>query len=154
MQPLLIIAALTVILALSATAAFYLIKLRQQRKQQQKVSEEIERQANEKYQKIRQDIVFIANAYLSKQVELPEASLRISRLVDVVIDERESREVYSAFDSVARQISNIPTHENWKKLSKTQRREFQQQMDALTEEYQVEAKSAAKKIVEQQKSIH
>lgn len=151
---LLLVAALLIIIVLCGVAVYYLIQVNKQKKKQAEALLSIEKQANEKYQKIRQDIVFIAKAYLSDQVELPEASLRISKLVDLVIDERESREIYSVFDGIADEISNIPTHQGWKDLSRQERRDHSKKMQDLTELHRDAAKYAAKQIIQQEKTVH
>jgi len=149
-----ITAALAVILILCGIAIFYLVKLGKQKKKQSEALLEIEKQANEKYQKIRQDIVFIANSFLNDQVELPEASLRISRLADLVIDKRESRDLYSVFDKIARELSNIPTHQDWKDLTKQERKKHNAKMQDLTQLNTDAAKLAARKIVSENKVVH
>ncbi len=146
--------AISIILALTAVAIYFQWKLREQQKKQALALAVIEKTAQEKYQKIRKDIVFIAQSYLADQVELPEASLRISRLADLVLDERESRSNFQPFDQFAEAIAEIPTHADWKMLTKQERKRHEKTMKDLTIKHQDAARMAAKQIIEQNTALH
>ena len=146
--------AISIILALTAVAIYFQWKLREQQKKQALALAVIEKTAQEKYQKIRKDIVFIAQSYLADQVELPEASLRISRLADLVLDERESRSNFQPFDHFAEAIAEIPTHADWKMLTKQERKRHEKTMKDLTKKHEDAARIAAKQIIEQNTALH
>lgn len=148
------IAAVMIIIALSFIAIYYLAKLKQQTKRQRQALDQLEKSAEQKYQKIRRDIVFIAQAFLEDQVELPEASLRISRLADLIVRDEDQRKTFEVFDKISNRIKDIPTHENWKQLSRQERKKHELTLKKLSDEYSVSAKTSAEIIVKQSKSLH
>ncbi len=120
----------TIICILSAVAIYYQILLR--RKQKLLVdAQKAQRQAlSDGQQKNIQSIRIIARAYRSGQVESAEACLRLAGLMDVLGMDGKHREPFAAIDKMREAIAHIPTHAQWKALSKADRKHYEQQIAA------------------------
>jgi len=107
-------------------------KLTQQVKQKEK---EILDEVNKRHDKIIESIRVISNAYEDKQVEMIEASIRLKVLLDNLPVSKQEKEPYVVLDVLYEKVGHIPTHENWKALSKKEKFKYEKEMAALVEEY-------------------
>lgn len=154
MHPAWIIAALVIIAVLAATAIYLHLKLYKQKQRLAEVEREQAENTAKKVQQIQNDIRFLARAYIDDQVELNEASLRIHHLVNYLGLDEQQRKIFESFDAVAREIQNIPTHEEWKSLDKRARRVHEVTFLKLEDQHAEEAKRAALKICQQTKQTY
>ena len=143
---LLISGAVVIVVVLAAVAGYYQFKVHALNKKRAQQQAELEQASADKKLKLKDDIVFIARAYLADQVELPEASLRISKLADVIEVPLDERGHYQVFDRVAKQIEGIPTHEEWKALDKKVRKSHEKLLFSLSSKHGDEARAAAQAI--------
>jgi len=143
MLQILVVAAATIIIILSVIAGRLVWKLKKQTDKTHEFNEAINQRAAEKIIQIQNDVQFIAKAYLASQVELSEASLRIHNLVNLLGFEGDLRAKVSVFDDVANEIGHIPTHQNWKNLSKEEKKAFRAVFEQLEEKYGERAKQLA-----------
>jgi len=149
-----LIAAFTIIVALSAIAIHLHLKLHRQRKRMEEAQREQAEKLERKTQEIHRDIRFLARAYLDDQAELNEVSLRIHHLVNYLSLEDDQRSLYHVFDSVTQQIEHIPTHENWKSLDKASRSKYQKEFIRIESEFAHQAKISAKSICDEKQKSH
>ncbi|WP_158224637.1 DUF2489 domain-containing protein [Agaribacterium haliotis] len=137
-------AAIVALLAAYATYLHYRLYRRQQ--QVDKFNAEQQALAQKNIARIHSDVNFLLSAYLDKQIELAELSLRINHLLDCLSLDSRARDAYAIFDEIAGQIKHIPTHEDWKKLSKQERRKHEANFAKLEQQYSDVAREAAKKL--------
>jgi hypothetical protein len=136
---LLLLVAILIITAL----AIWAWKLTKKVKEQEKA---ILDQVNAKHDKIIESIRVIANAYEDKQVELIEASIRLKVLLDNLPVSEEEKAPYAVFTAIYNKVGHIPTHENWKALSRKEKRVFEQEMKTVEEEFNELFSDAAKQL--------
>jgi hypothetical protein len=133
-----------IVIALAAIAVYLHWKIRVQTKKAKALQAEQDAKTAEKILQIQKDVQFIAKAYLSDQVELSEASLRIHHLVNCIGLSESQRATIAAFDAVATQIKDIPTHQAWKDLTKEEQKNFRNLFNELENKHGNEAKRLAK----------
>lgn len=143
----LLISAIIIVIALSTYAAYLHWKLRKHTETEKIRIERNQKESEARLQRLQEDIYLISRALIAEQVELPEASLRISKLLDYMSMDTQERGLYQVFDHIALSISDIPTHKEWKSLDKTTRNKHQKTLDKLVEEHQENARTAAKVIL-------
>ena len=90
---------------------------------------------------------FIARALLEGQVELAEASIRISHLLDHTGIDETRRDTFNVFDQVSKKIAHIPILKEWKALSKTEKQKHLATIASTEEHYRDFSKEAAKDLV-------
>lgn len=144
----LILFALLIIVVLTAIAGNLLWKLRKQNQKAELAFKEQEQKAAAKVVQTQKDIQFIAKAYLARQVDLSEASLRIHHLANCLGLEGNQRVKVSVFDTVATEIGHIPTHQAWRTLNKEDKTGFRKLFSKLETQYSEQAKLLAKPLAE------
>ncbi|WP_370978472.1 DUF2489 domain-containing protein [Agaribacterium sp. ZY112] len=137
-----------IIIALAAYAISLHLKLHKRQKEIQKTEQDVAKQITEKQLSARKDIGFLALAYINEQVELAEVSLRISKLAQYLELDEQQQTHYQVFNEVASTIANIPTHKQWKQLSKKDKAAHQRTFKQLEELHTDNAKISAQQIVD------
>ncbi|PCK08830.1 MAG: hypothetical protein COA42_07000 [Alteromonadaceae bacterium] len=138
----LVILAVSIVVILSAVA-FYMHWLLYQKRQKTRQSQREQAEALvEKKKKAVQSVDIIGRSYLSKQVEMVEASLRIQRLLDYLDLDETQRSELKVFDEVAAQIAHVPILEEWKALDKKSRATHRQTLERVEREFEDFVKDA------------
>ena len=143
MHSLIYLSAASIVLALAAYAIWLHLKLTKQQKRSKQLLAEQEIAAEKNMQRIHSDIKFLATAYINAQVDLPEVSLRISKLLDCLQLNTEQRQAFQVFDNVRMLIEEIPTHQDWKALDKSTKKQHQQTFANIEKNYAEDAKATA-----------
>lgn len=129
----LVIIAIAILIALGATAAYYVLKLRKVKQQQ---AEQIQRNkaAWQKHRdELAADLRFIANSMLQGQCEITEGCLRIKVLMDRLDDELQHKPEFKTIQTHFAQTISMPTHEAYKALSRQEQFKQDKQRFALEE---------------------
>lgn len=138
----LITAAIVIVVALSAVAAYYLIQLKRVKKAQAKQIQ-INKEAWQKHRdELAGDLRFIANAMLQGQCEITEGCLRLKVLMDRLDDELQHKPEFKTIQAHFAQTINMPTHEAYKALSK------QEQFKLDKTRYNLEAQNKEQILIE------
>lgn len=138
--------AVLVILLLAAIAIFlhWQLHLRKKRAAQQEA--ELAAKIAKKRQEAANSLRFIAQSYLAEQVELAEAGIRISKLLDYLAVNEAQRAQYRVFDEVNQRLKHIPILQAWKDLPKKEKRTHMQLISEVENEFKDFAFDAAKSL--------
>lgn len=120
----LLIVGLSIIVAL----AIYAIYLWRRVWSLQRTSSE---QRGDRNARLAADIQFIAKSLLNEQCPWIEGSIRIKVLLDNYTGPRRQGLDASVFETVYEATSHIPTHGNWRKLSRSERKLHLRHMETL-----------------------
>ncbi|MFY0639612.1 MAG: DUF2489 domain-containing protein [Bermanella sp.] len=127
--------AIIILLALSAIAAYYMIKLRNVRQLQ---AQQIQ-QNKDAWQKHRNelaaDLRFIGNSMLQGQCEITEGCLRLKVLMDRLDDELQNKPEFKTIQSFFAQAITMPTHDAYKALTRKEQFKQDKQRFALEEQH-------------------
>jgi hypothetical protein len=85
----------------------------------------------------------IAKSYLAEQVDLAEAGIRISRVMDLLAVSDAERAPFAVFDQVHERLSDIPIMAEFKALPKQEKRAHFKRIERVELEFQDFAKDAA-----------
>jgi hypothetical protein len=130
-------------LAIISGLAVWAWSLTQKVKQRE---QEILSNVKERHDKIIESIRVIANAFEDQQVEMIEASIRLKVLLDNLPLSEEEKKPYAVFEVIYEKVAHIPTHENWKALSRKEKAGFQKEMSTVEKEYKDLFADAAKQL--------
>ena len=133
------IAGLVVIVALAAYA--YVLWRRVWRKRQ-----ELERVTRERDDRLAEDIRFLAQSLQTGQVPIIEGSIRIKVLLDNYQRTLPDGVDTDVFTVIYDETADIPTHQGWKDLLKTERNAYRQRMEQLEAEHGPRAIQAAEQL--------
>lgn len=142
----LLFAGLLAIAVLSVVAIRLLWQLRRQRRRQRQLLAELELAANSQRQRLNDSVQVIAQALLADQVGLAEASIRISVLLDALSVGDAIREEFAAFWQMAERVDHIPTHDDWIRLERSERRRYRSEIDALERQFDSFIRDAATRL--------
>lgn len=139
------LAALVIVL-LAGVAIFlhWQLHLRKKRAAQQEA--QLAAEIQKKRQEAANSLRFIAQSYLAEQVELAEAGIRISRLLDFLAANQQQRSPYRVFDEIHQRLKHIPILQAWKDLSKQERRNHTKLINEVENEFKDFAAAAAKEL--------
>ncbi|MFT5592892.1 MAG: hypothetical protein ACI8SR_001258 [Oceanicoccus sp.] len=112
------IAAIIILLILSAIAGYYLFKLRKAKQLQAKKIQQNQDAWQKHRNELASDLRFIANSMLQGQCEITEGCLRIVVLMDRLDDTLQHKPEFKTIQSHFAQTINMPTHEAYKALPK------------------------------------
>ncbi|QQD19370.1 DUF2489 domain-containing protein [Spongiibacter nanhainus] len=137
-----------VIVVVLAVIAGRLLWLLHRQRQAEQARAEAESEVGQKVAVEALDSVqILARCYLAGQVGGSEAALRIAVLLDQPAMSTTHREQGRVFTEVAAKLSHIPTHADWKALSRAEREQFRQEMEALESRFAESMKAAAEQLV-------
>jgi hypothetical protein len=131
----LIIAGVIIVTALSATAAYYLIKLRNVKSQQAQQIQHNKDVWQKHRNELAGDLRFIANSMLQGQCEITEGCLRIKVLMDRLDDELQHKPEFKTIQAHFAQTITMHTHEAYKALSKKEQFKQDKQRFALEQKH-------------------
>lgn len=136
--------AVLVILLLVAVAGFLHWQLHLRKKRAAEQEAELAAKIAKKRQEAANSLRFIAQSYLAEQVELAEAGIRISRLLDYLAVNEAQRAQYRVFDEVYQRLQHIPILQAWKDLPKQEKRSHLKLINEVESEFKDFAEDAAK----------
>ncbi len=138
--------ALIIIVVLIAVAVFLHWQLHLRSKRDAQLLAEQERKVAKQRTEAANSLRIIAKSYLSDQVELGEASIRISKVMDALGMNEQERMPYKVFDQIHSKLAHIPILKEWKALSKKDKRMHLKTIDSIEADYQDFAKAAAQNL--------
>jgi len=127
--------AVTILLVLSCIAAYYLIKLRKVKEQQQEQIEENHQAWLKRQQELVADLRFIASSILQGQCEITEGCMRLKVLMDHLDKELALKTEFQTIQFYYQQTINMPHHEAYKALTRKQQFSWDKKRFALEEKY-------------------
>ena len=133
------IAGLALIVALATYAWVLWRRVWRQRRQ-------LERMTQERDARLAEDIRFLAQSLVTGQVPLIEGSIRIKVLLDNYGGVRREEIDTEVFTLLYDETADIPTHQQWKDLPKTERSAYRQRMERLELEHGARARQAAEQL--------
>lgn len=142
-----LIAALAIIIVLAAVAGYYLWRLHKAQKRQAQQLAALETAAADQRQRVNDSIQILAKTLLDEGVGITEASIRIRVLLDALQVDKGVREEFVAFYTLAEKTSHIPILQDWKKLSRKEQFQYEQEMARLEAEYRDFTLDAARRIL-------
>lgn len=125
---LLVIGGLLLIFILAGYAAWLWYRVWRNRQRQQQ-------QRQERNARLAGDIRILAQGLLDDQLPLIEGAIRIKVLLDNYTGPRSADLDTGVFETVYDATAHIPTHQAWKDLPLSQRREHEQLMLALEQQH-------------------
>ena len=139
--------AVLIVVALGGYALHLYLKLRHkdaERKQQEAILAE---ELNARRDNYRNSIRVIASAIVQEQVSLTEGAIRISMLSSQLeLSELEKLD-YQVFFQLTESTSHIPILEEWQKLSKKDKRRYDQERESLEDSFREFIVASATKLV-------
>lgn len=131
------IAAIVIVIGLSAYAVHLLLQVRRQQQKQTKADAELKALAAEKRDKANKSIQILAHSLKEdERLTYTEACMRIRHLLDSLgIDEATQKE-FSAVYQLADATAHIPILQDWKKLSRKQQHAYDKERLQLEQRYQ------------------
>lgn len=136
--------ALACVIALSIWAGRLLYQLKQQQTQQRSNSG-----TTQAHKQARNSIVVLAKGALSEQVDITEAAIRISMLLDYLEIDELARARFTHVYQLSAATAHIPRLEQWQQLSKAQRRDYRQEKEQLEQQHNDQLRANLEKLVEQ-----
>ncbi len=109
---------------------------------------ELESQQKAKAAEVEKSIVILAKAFLGDELSVTEACLRISWLLSQLDPQAKDTEAYSVFYQVADSTSHIPILEEWKALSREQRKAFDRERGEIEKAFEDFVLVATKQLLE------
>jgi hypothetical protein len=137
------------IISLLGLYAFALyVRVREKDAQQKKSANTLSRELAKRQVDAENSIRVIASALTQGQVGLTEGAIRISKLSLFLGERLQSSSQYQIFSKLAEDVAHIPILENWKKLSKLEKTNFEQEKKIIEENLRDSILSSAQKIVD------
>lgn len=143
-----VIAACSVVLALSIYAIYLASQLRTQKQQQAAVVETLNRERIERDKDARQSIQIIARALVQKDLTVTEAAMRIGFLSQKVIASEQETELFSVFVQLAEATAHIPILDDWSMLERSEKRRLTIERESIEKNYAEFMLSSAKRLVD------
>lgn len=143
---LLFFAGLIIVLLLAAVAGFLHWQLHLRKQRDAKIFAEQQVVIAKKQEEALKSLQIIAKSYMSEQVELGEAGIRISRLMDVLALTEAQRAPFKVFDQIHERLSHIPILQEWKALTKKEKFKHLKTIASVEQDFKDFAKDAAKQL--------
>lgn len=145
-----LVAGAVIILVLASYASILLMRLRALSKAQRAAVQaaddavvEFQPASNEHALGARESIRVLAKCFLDGQVGGSELCLRVAVLIDQPAVDAGVRQQAEVFVEMAAELADIPTHEAWKSLGRTERENYRKHMAALEEKHATAMREAA-----------
>ena len=145
---LLFFAGFIIVLLLAGIAGFLQWQLHLRKKRDAKIFAEQQAVIAKKQDEALKSLHIIAKSYISEQVELGEAGIRISRLMDVLALNEAQRAPFKVFDQIHERLSHIPILQEWKALTKKEKFKHLKTIASVEQDFKDFAKDAAKQLAE------
>ncbi|MDX1504528.1 MAG: DUF2489 domain-containing protein [Spongiibacter sp.] len=137
-----------IILALAAYAGYLLLALRRQKQAAAAVVQIQQPEAAPASQALDavESVKVLARCFIDGQVGASEAALRIAVLLDQPQVPAAVVAQGQVFRDVAAALAHIPTHQQWRELSREQRDQFRAEMDSIEENSKARMLEAAQRL--------
>ena len=145
---LLIIIAALILLALSAVAAYYWIKLKNVQKEQAAQIAKNQQAWLDRQEELASDIRFIANSMLQGQCEITEGCMRLKVLMDHLDKDLANKTEFQTLQFYYQQTLNMPHHEAYKGLSRKEQFHQDKKRYSLEDKYREQILTEAKHITQ------
>ena len=145
---LLTVIGLFVIFVLACIAGYYLYLLQKQKKAQRLKIEMLQKQAEKRHKENITSILILSRALLQDEVTLTEASIRINSIASVLDLPSDSIDKLSVFKQLAEATVHIPILDQWKKLSRSDKKRFEKERLGIEGKYADFVKASARQILE------
>jgi hypothetical protein len=142
----LVVAGAVIILTLLGVAGFLHWQLHLRKKRDAWLLAEQEAKITKNRNDAINSLRIIGKSYMAEQVELGEASIRVSNLMDYLSLTESQRAPYRVFDEVNAKIKHIPILKAWKELPAKEKRTHLKSIYRAEAEYKDFAKEAAKSL--------
>lgn len=146
LQSVLFIVGVVIILTLVAVAGFLHWQLHLRKKRDALLLAEQEAKISKNREDAINSLRIIGKSYMAEQVELGEASIRVSNLMDYLSLTESQRAPYRVFDEVNAKIKHIPILQAWKDLPAKEKRAHLKAIYRAENEYKDFARDAAKSL--------
>lgn len=123
-----LIAAVVCILGLAVYATVLWRRVGQAEQQRQQQYAEQKRQRHD-------DLIVLANGFLSEQMPWAEGCIRIKVILDHYDSKMAMHPDYQVLQTVFSATEHIPTHDAWRKLSSTEKQTFMQLLNELEQQH-------------------
>lgn len=134
---------LVAIVLLSTLIYRQLKTARELREQQEQQAREYEQQAQEQRRYLIDSIRIIASAVLhDEKMTMTEGCIRVKVMLDNLAPHLHQHENFAVIERVYRATEHIPFLEDWKALSRTEKREYQKEMAQLEKEHGEQVRTA------------
>ena len=142
----LLFAGVLVVLCLVAIAAYLHWQLHLRKKRDALLMAEQEAKIAKNRESAINSLRIIGKSYMAEQIELAEASVRVSNLMDYLSLSESQREPYRVFDEMYAKIKHIPILQAWKDLPSKEKRGHLKAIYRAEVEYKDFARDAAKSL--------
>lgn len=143
-----LILGLLIIVALACYAYSLHLKLRKQSREQQQRELVLAEELGVRRQHYRKSIRVICSALLAGQVNITEAAIRISMLIRQLQLTEDEEENCRVFFQLTEATAHIPILDEWKKLSKSEKQNFDQEREGLEHSFHDFIMSAAQQLLD------
>jgi len=133
--------------ALAGYAVYLLVLLARKRANEQQQLKVADKALLEKRKDHQKSIDIIARCLLQDQVTLTEAAIRISTLARAIDSEIVEQQFYLPFDDLAKATAHIPILDNWRQLSKQQKKQFNIEREAIEQTHKLRVLAAAQQLL-------
>ena len=131
----LIIAGGLLLTGLASYAAYLGYRLYQQRAAREQANTQLARELEAKESDARQSVRIIARALVQKDLTETEAAMRIAWLSQQIkLSDTEAQQV-SVFQQLAQATSHLPILDDWKALSKSDKRRLNRERESIESNY-------------------
>ncbi|WP_372864045.1 DUF2489 domain-containing protein [Spongiibacter sp.] len=148
-----IVAAAVIVVALAGYAARLLWRLRALNAQRAasgaaavEAVEQFEPAPSQHRLGVHESIRVLARCYLDGQLGGSELCLRLAVLLDQPAVDEALRQQGEVFIELAAKLAEVPTHQAWKNLSRSERNKFRQHMDQLESDHAEAMRAAARRL--------
>ncbi|WP_432696772.1 DUF2489 domain-containing protein [Marinobacterium sp. YM272] len=134
---------LVAIVVLSVVIRRQLKTAREQREQQALQARELEQRAEEQRRYLIDSIRIIASAVLhDEKMTMTEGCIRVKVMLDNLAPHLHQHELFSVIERVYQATEHIPFLEDWKALSRDEKRSYQKEMAQLEKEHGEQVRQA------------
>jgi|TARA_B110000444_G_scaffold31378_1_gene26574 hypothetical protein len=123
------------ILPLAGYAIFLGAQLRQQRRVQRALDQQLTEQRINDDRDARQAVQIIARALLQKDLSETEAAMRIAFLAQKIIASSEESESFRVFQQLAEATAHIPILEDWALLERSEQKRLTGEREKIEKDY-------------------
>lgn len=125
-----------VIIAVLGCVAIHLqMKVRKQERRRKEVELQQKKKLIERREFAQKSIKILAKATLEDQLTLTETSMRIAAMIQIFPLSEQQQAQHRCFVELAKATAHIPILEEWKKLPKAKKREFDVEREKHEKEY-------------------
>ncbi len=123
------------ILPLAGYAIFLGVQLREQRRAQRALDQQLTEQRINDDRDARQAVQIIARALLQKDLSETEAAMRIAFLAQKIIASSEESESFRVFQQLAEATAYIPILEDWALLERSEQKRLTGEREKIEKDY-------------------